>query len=104
MVLLLAPFVPHIAEELWQLIGHTGGLSSASWPEYDRTAVVDEEVLVVVQVNGKLRSKIMVPAGTGEDVLKARALEDDKVQPFLEGVQVRKVICVPGKLVNIVVG
>jgi leucyl-tRNA synthetase len=66
--------------------------------------VVDEEVLVVVQVNGKLRSKIMVPAGTVEDVLKSRALADDKVQPFLAGVQVRKVICVPGKLVNIVVG
>ena len=104
MVLLLAPFVPHIAEELWQSLGHTERLSSASWPEYDRTAVVDEEALVVVQVNGKLRSKIMVPAGTDEDVLKSLALEDDKVQPFLEGVQVRKVICVPGKLVNIVVG
>jgi leucyl-tRNA synthetase len=104
MVLLLAPFVPHITEELWQLLGHGGQLSSAPWPEYDRSAVVDEEVLVVVQVNGKLRSKIMVPAGTGEDVLKTLALEDDKVLPFLAGVQVRKVICVPGKLVNIVVG
>lgn len=104
MVLLLAPFVPHIAEELWQSLGHAERLSSASWPEYDRSAVVDEEVLVVVQVNGKLRSKIMVPAGTDEETLKSRALEDDKVQPFLEGVQVRKVICVPGKLINIVVG
>ena len=104
MVLLLAPFVPHISEELWQLLGHAERISSASWPEYDRKAVVDEEVLVVVQVNGKLRSKIMVPAGTDEEVLKTRALEDDKVQPFLEGVQLRKVICVPGKLVNIVVG
>ncbi|MBC8019011.1 MAG: leucine--tRNA ligase [Verrucomicrobia bacterium] len=104
MVLLLAPFVPHISEELWQLLGHAERLSSVSWPEYDRTAVVDEELLVVVQVNGKLRSKIMVPAGTDEAILKSRALEDDKVQPFLVGVQVRKVICVPGKLVNIVVG
>jgi len=65
---------------------------------------VDEEQLVVVQVNGKLRSKIMMPAGTDEEIQKTRALEDEKVQPFLEGVQVRKVICVPGKLVNIVVG
>jgi leucyl-tRNA synthetase len=104
MVLLLAPFVPHISEELWQLLGHENGLVSASWPEYDRSAVVDEEVLVVVQVNGKLRSKIMVPAATDEDVLKSLALANDKVQPFLEGVQIRKVICVPGKLVNIVVG
>ena len=59
---------------------------------------------MVVQVNGKLRSKITLPAGTDEDTLKAKALADEKVQPFLEGVQVRKVICVPGKLVNIVVG
>jgi leucyl-tRNA synthetase len=103
-VLLLAPFVPHISEELWQLLGHAERLSSASWPEYDRTAVVDEELLVVVQVNGKLRSKIMVPAGTDEGVLKTLALEDEKVQSFLVGVQVRKVIYVPGKLVNIVVG
>jgi leucyl-tRNA synthetase len=104
LVLLLAPIVPHISEELWQRLGHSELLSSTSWPEYDRTAVVDEEVLVVVQVNGKLRSKITLPAGMDEDSLKAKALSDEKVQPFLEGLQVRKVICVPGKLVNIVVG
>jgi leucyl-tRNA synthetase len=104
MVLLLAPFVPHIAEELWQALGHAEQLSSAPWPDYDRTAVVDDELLVVVQVNGKLRSKITVPAGTDETELKSRALADEKVQPFLKDVQVRKVICVPGKLVNIVVG
>ena len=104
MVLLLAPIVPHISEELWQRLGHTELLSSTSWPEYDRSAVMDEEVLVVVQVNGKLRSKIMLPVGMDEDSLKAKALADEKVQPFLVGVQVRKVICVPGKLVNIVVG
>ena len=104
LVLLLAPFVPHISEELWQRLGHAELLSSTPWPAYDPTAVVDEEVLVVVQVNGKLRSKITLPAGTDEEALKAKALADEKVQPFLEGVQVRKVICVPGKLVNIVVG
>src|SRR6185369_8555501 len=104
LVLLLAPFVPHISEELWQLLGHSELLSSTSWPEYDPAAVVDEEVLVIVQVNGKLRSKITLPAGMDEDSLKAKALADEKVLPFLEGLQVRKVICVPGKLVNIVVG
>jgi leucyl-tRNA synthetase len=104
LVLLLAPFVPHMSEELWQRLGHTELLSSTPWPDYDPTAVVDEEVLVVVQVNGKLRSKITLPAGMDEEALKAKALADEKVQPFLEGVQVRKVICVPGKLVNIVVG
>jgi len=104
LVLLLAPFVPHISEELWQRLGHAELLSSTAWPAYDASAVVDEEVLVVVQVNGKLRSKITLPAGTDQESLKAKALADEKVQPFLEGVQVRKVICVPGKLVNIVVG
>ena len=104
MVLLLAPFVPHVTEELWQRLGHATPLSGTSWPEYDRDAIVDDEQLVVVQVNGKLRSKITVAAGTGEDALKTLALSDDKVQPFLQGVQVRKVICVQGKLVNIVVG
>jgi leucyl-tRNA synthetase len=104
MVLLLAPFVPHITEELWQRLGHATPLSETSWPEYDRNAIVDDEILVVVQVNGKLRSKLTVSAGTDEESLKALALADEKVQPFLQSVQVRKVICVQGKLVNIVVG
>ncbi len=104
MVLLLAPFVPHITEELWQQLGNKTVVSETAWPEYDREAVVDEEVLVVVQVNGKLRSKITVAAGSDEEILKSLALSDEKIKPFLEGVQVRKVICVPGKLVNIVVG
>jgi len=103
-ILLLAPFVPHITEELWQQLGHTTPLTETAWPEYDRAAVVDEELLVVVQVNGKLRSKLTVATGTDEAAVKAMALADEKVQPFLEGKQVRKVICVPGKLVNIVVG
>jgi leucyl-tRNA synthetase len=104
MVLLLAPFVPHLSEELWQRLGNDTPLSRSAWPEYDRDAVVDEEVLVVVQVNGKLRSRVTVPAGTGEEGLKACALTDEKVLPFLEGREVKKVVCVPDKLVNIVVG
>jgi len=104
MVLLLAPFVPHLSEELWQRLGNDIPLSRTAWPEYDRGAVVDEEMLVVVQVNGKLRSRITVPAGTGGEELKAYALADEKVLPFLEGKEVRKVVCVPDKLVNIVAG
>jgi leucyl-tRNA synthetase len=104
LVKLLAPFVPHISEELWQRLGHAEHLSSVTWPEYDRSVALDEEVLVVVQVNGKLRGKITVPTGTDEETLKAKALADGKVKPYLDGVQVRKVICVPGKLVNIVAG
>jgi len=103
-ILLMAPFVPHVTEELWQRLGHSTRLSTASWPDYDRDAVVDEEVLMVVQVNGKLRSKITMPAGSDEEELKVRALADEKIAPFLEGVTIRKVICVQGKLVNIVVG
>ncbi len=103
-VLLMAPFVPHVTEELWLRMGHSTPLSATSWPEYDRNAVVDEEVLVVVQVNGKLRSKVTVAADTTEDDLKALALADEKVLLFTEGKTVRKVIYVPGKLINIVVG
>ena len=103
-VQMMAPFVPHITEELWQCLGNSTQLIKTSWPEYDRAAVIDEELLIVVQVNGKLRSKITVPAGTGDDELKALALADEKVVQFVEGQAVRKVICVQGKLVNIVVG
>jgi leucyl-tRNA synthetase len=102
LVLLLAPFVPHITEELWQRLGHSGRLSDTAWPDYDRTAVIDDEVLIIVQVNGKLRSKITVAEGTDAEVIKSAALADPKIQPFLTGVQIRKVICVPGKLINIV--
>ncbi|KAA0895245.1 leucine--tRNA ligase [Oryzomonas rubra] len=102
-VLLLAPFVPHVSEELWQRLGNTTPLSRTAWPEYDRDAVVDEEVLVVVQVNGKLRTRITVSAETSMEELEKCALANEKVLPFLEGKQVRKVICVPGKLINIVV-
>ncbi|QEM68211.1 leucine--tRNA ligase [Geobacter sp. FeAm09] len=103
-VLLLAPFVPHVSEELWERLGNATPLSRTAWPEYDRDAVVDEEVLVVVQVNGKLRTRITVSAETSMEELKNSALADEKVLPFLEGKQLRKIICVPGKLINIVVG
>jgi leucyl-tRNA synthetase len=103
-ILLMAPFVPHITEELWQRLGNSTQLTQTSWPDYDRSAVVDEEILAIVQVNGKLRSKITVAAGISENELKALALADEKVAQFILGQTVRKVICVQGKLVNIVVG
>jgi leucyl-tRNA synthetase len=103
-VLLMAPFVPHITEELWQRLGNASPLTQSVWPGYDQEAVVDEELLVVVQVNGKLRSKITVAAGTSEEELKALALADEKIVAFIDGQTVRKVICVQGKLINIVVG
>ncbi|WP_298435962.1 leucine--tRNA ligase [Geobacter sp.] len=103
-VLLLAPFVPHMADELWEALGHQGGVEAAGWPAWDEAACVDEELLIVVQVNGKLRGKITVPAAASEEEVKAAAFADDKVKPWLDGKQVRKAIYVPGKLFNIVVG
>ncbi|MEA5112817.1 MAG: leucine--tRNA ligase [Geobacteraceae bacterium] len=103
-VLLLAPFVPHIAEELWAGLGHGGGLDSASWPAWDEAALVEEEITIVVQVNGKLRGKINVAAGAGEDEVKSAALADEKVLAHTDGKTVRKIVYVPGKLLNIVVG
>ncbi len=103
-VLLLAPFVPHLASELWHELGHPEGIDEAGWPSFDPAVAADEELLVVVQVNGKLRSKIMLPASAGEPEMKEAALGDERIKPFVEGKTVRKVICVPGKLVNIVVG
>jgi leucyl-tRNA synthetase len=104
LVLLLVPFVPHIASELWQELGHTEGVDAAGWPAFDPAAAADEELLVVVQVNGKLRSKIMVRPDAAAEEMEAAALADERIKPFVEGKTVRKVISVPGKLVNIVVG
>jgi len=102
-VLLLAPFVPHISEELWECLGHREGIEKAGWPVYDPAAAEEDELLIVVQVNGKLRGKITVAASAAEEDVKAYALADDKVQSFTAGKSVKKVIYVPGKLVNIVV-
>jgi len=102
-VLLLAPFVPHIAEELWEGLGHQGGIGAASWPAYDAEAIVEDELTIVVQVNGKLRGKVTVAAVATEEQVRSAALADEKVVAHLEGKVVRKVIYVPGKLLNIVV-
>jgi len=100
---MLAPFVPHFAEELWEGIGHTGGIDRAGWPSYDKEAVVDEELLIVAQVNGKLRGKVIVSADADEEAVKAKVLAEGKLNTYLEGKTIRKVIYVPGKLVNFVV-
>jgi leucyl-tRNA synthetase len=103
-VLLLAPFVPHICEELWECLGHRAGLESSGWPSFDTSAAAEDELLIVVQVNGKLRGKITVDVSAGEDEVKSAALDDERVKSFTDGKTVKKVIYVPGKLVNIVVG
>jgi leucyl-tRNA synthetase len=101
--LLLGPFAPYLSQEIWEEAGHEGVLFRESWPTFDPELAKDDEAEVVVQVNGKLRSRILTPFGMGKDELQALALADEKVRPFVNGKQVVKVIVVPDKLVNIVV-
>jgi leucyl-tRNA synthetase len=103
LVLLLAPFAPYLAHELWEMLGETGNLLKASWPKYDAALAKEEELEIPVQLNGKLRSKIVVPADASEQYILERALADEKVQAAIAGKQMIKKIFVPGKLVNIVV-
>jgi leucyl-tRNA synthetase len=103
LVLMLGPFAPYLAEELWEALGRTGPVFRQSWPSCDEDLAKEDAAEVVLQVNGKLRGRIFVRFGTGDEELKQAALADPKVQPFLSGKQVVKVIVVPDKLVNIVV-
>ena len=101
-VSLLNPFVPHICEELWLLMGHQQGVESSGWPVCDESALVSEEITMVVQVNGKVRGKITVAVAADAASIEAEALSEPNVQRFIEGKQLRKVVVVPGRLINIV--
>ena len=103
-VLMLNPIVPHICHQLWQELGHESNIIVADWPKCDESALVRDTLELVVQVNGKLRGKVAVAADAAKDAIEAAALADEKVQAHIEGKTVRKVIVVPGRLVNIVVG
>jgi len=103
-VLLLAPMAPHLADELWERLGHDGFTALQPWPEYDSDIAKDEEITVVLQVNGKLRDRLSVSPGTPKEDLQAQAMASEKIQPYLEGKSVRQIIVVPDRLVNIVVG
>jgi leucyl-tRNA synthetase len=103
LALLLAPMAPYFAHELWELAGETSTLLKAPWPKYDAALAAEDEIEIPVQVNGKLRSVVVVPAAATEDRIKQAALADDKVRAAIAGKQVAKVIVVPKKLVNIVV-
>ncbi|MBC1498648.1 leucine--tRNA ligase [Listeria welshimeri] len=101
-VQLLSPIAPHLAEELWEILGHTETISYVTWPTYDETKLVEDEVEIVLQVNGKVKSKITIAKSLGKEELEKIAQEDDKMKENLAGKTIRKVIVVPGKLVNIV--
>ena len=102
-VLLLSPIVPHMAEELWHLMGNDTSVLAAPWPKYREDALTKDELEIVVQVNGKLRSRFTVASDTDEATIKEHALADERARKFIDGKDIRKVIVVKGKLVNIVV-
>ncbi|MCH7994411.1 MAG: class I tRNA ligase family protein [Planctomycetes bacterium] len=103
-VLILSPFAPHICEELWQRLGHPETLAYEPWPTYDPKLAKDTEIEVPVQIKGKLRARIMLPADADPQTMETAALANETIKKFLEGKTIRKVIVVPGKLVNIVAG
>ncbi|MCW2277110.1 leucine--tRNA ligase [Heliophilum fasciatum] len=103
LILVLAPFAPHISEELWQAIGGSGSVHQQSWPSYDPAALVQDQVPVVVQINGKVREKLQLPNGLDGEALQAAAMDNQRVQELIQGKTIVKVITVPNKLVNIVV-
>ncbi len=101
-LLMLAPFAPHIGEELWEAIGEKSSIFESPWPVWDEALAKEEEVELVIQVNGKLRAKLLVPASLSDEEARQRSLEDAKVKEIISGKEINKVVVVKGKLVNIV--
>jgi len=102
LLLMLSPFCPHLADELWEMTGHVGTTYEQPWPRFDPELAKEEEVTLVVQVNGKVRDRIVVPAGASDEELKQAALASPRIHPYLGGNEPKRVIVVSGKLVNIV--
>jgi leucyl-tRNA synthetase len=103
LLLLLAPTAPHLAEELWQRTGHSYSIHNQSWPQWDEELAKDEEITLVIQVNGKLRDRIVVPASISEAQARHLALESQRVKAHLEGKEIIRMIYVQGRLLNLVV-
>jgi leucyl-tRNA synthetase len=101
-VILLSPFVPHFSEELWEALGNRTSIVNTRWPDYDPEAVLEDEILIVIQVNGRLRDRMTIPASYGEAEVKAWALKSERIRKLVEGKEIKRVILVPKKLVNIV--
>src|SRR5262249_43686341 len=102
-VLLLAPFAPYLAHELWENLGEKENLLKAPWPKYDAELAKEDEIEIPTSINGKVRSRVVVPAGTAGDRLQELALQEDKIKTSIAGKRVVKVIAIAGKLVNVVV-
>jgi len=103
LVQLLSPFVPHVTEELWKILGHKKSLTEEAWPSYDPKALTAEKITLVVQVNGKLRGKLELPPDADETLAKDTATQDEKIKGYLTGKTIVKTIFVPGKLINLVI-
>ena len=103
LTLMLGPSVPHIAEELWHRIGREYSVHTQQWPAYDASLAALDEVEIAVQVNGKLRDRVMLPTDSTEDVARHQALASERVRPHVEGKEIERVIYVPNRLLNIVV-
>jgi leucyl-tRNA synthetase len=103
LVVMISPFAPHTAEELWQMLGHTEGLAKATWPTFDAAAAKADEVVVPVQINGKVRARLTVRAGVSGDELRDLALADSVVRGHTAGKTIRKVVVAKGPLVSVVV-
>ncbi len=103
LILLLGPITPHLADELWERLGKSGTTYEQTWPSFEPEIAQVEEITLILQINGKVRDRLQVPAGTDAKELERIAMESERVQSFLEGKPIRKVIVIPGKLVNIVV-
>jgi len=100
---MLSPIAPHFCEELWEILGNKESILKASWPKFEEKFLVEDSIEIVVQINGKLRGKVIVSPEIGENEIKKIILEDEKISPWLEGKPAKKVIIVPKKLVNIVI-
>jgi leucyl-tRNA synthetase len=103
LLLLLSPFTPHLAEELWERLGHTDGVVAAGWPKVDAAAALEDAIEIPVQVNGRLRARVTVPRGSSEELIRTSALEAPAIAPHLSGMTIVKVVVAQGKLVNVVV-
>jgi len=102
-ITLLNPAAPHLTEEMWERANFGGCLNETKWPEFDEAKTIDDTVEIVAQINGKVKDKILIPANISKEEMEKVALENEKIVALIEGKQVVKVICVPGKLVNIVI-